>query len=391
MAPPAPRGGRPWRARVRALHRWFGLLAALWLLLLSLTGSAIVFYDELDRWLNPGLRLVPAGAAMAPVEVVAGNAAGALPGFRPRFVDLPNRAGDTVMLLGSAPLPGGGEGAVQLFADPRDGAVLGWRLVEPLSLAPRDLMNGLYALHMDLMLGPAVAWFLGLVALGWVLDHGAAALLAFPPRARWQEAFRVQGRRWGLRWLFDLHRAWGVWLFPVTLVLAVTSVTLAWHEDTRALARLAFPVSERLHEGFADAPPGAARAIGVDEALRRAVGDDLSGVDSVVLLARTGAYGIRRFDPRDMDGYGRLWTYVSMADGRVMGERHDRGEGAADAFFAWQYPLHSGKGLGLPGRLLVLAGGLATAGLCVTGLWLWWRRRPALPRRGPRERCPGSP
>lgn len=62
-----------------------------------------------------------------------------------------------------------------------------------------------------------------------------------------------------------------------------------------------------------------------------------------------------------------------MEGGQVREQRHDLGAG--DVFFAWQYPLHSGKGLGLAGRLLVLAGGLSTAMLCLTGLWLWWKRR----------------
>lgn len=359
-----------WRPLARRLHRWFGLLAVLWLLPLALTGSAITFYDELDRWLNPDWRTVALSDNPPALDRALAAASQQLPGFTARFVDIPNRAGDSIAIVGSAPMGGGEAVSVQLFADPRDGSLLGWRETEVLSFDRRHLMDTLYALHMDLMLGPVMVWILGLMALFWIIDHIIATALSFPALAKWRASFAVGGRGFSLKWLFDLHRAGGLWLFPITFILAVTSLTLTWHEETRDAARLLVPVSERLHYGF-PVLPVAAPAIGVEQAVAFAGG----GVDSVVLLPRYGVYGVRRFDDRDMDGYGRLWVYVSMMDGRLLGSRHDRGEGGGDLFFAWQYPLHSGKGLGLPGRILVLLAGLATAGLCITGLWLWWRRR----------------
>ncbi len=359
-----------WRPLARRLHRWFGLLAVLWLLPLALTGSAITFYDELDRWLNPDWRTVAASDAPPALDRALAAASQHLPGFTARFLDRPNRADESITIVGSAPIDGGEVVSVQLFADPRDGSLLGWRETEVLSFDRRHLMDTLYALHMDLMLGPVMVWILGLMALFWIIDHIIATALSFPALAKWRASFAVAGRGFSLRWLFDLHRAGGLWLFAITFVLAVTSLTLTWHEETRDATRLLVPVSDRLHYAF-PVQPVTAPVIGVEQAVALAGGT----VDSVVLLHRYGVYGVRRFDERDMDGYGRLWVYVSMTDGRLLGSRHDRGQGAGDLFFAWQYPLHSGKGLGLPGRILVLLAGLATAGLCITGLWLWWRRR----------------
>jgi uncharacterized iron-regulated membrane protein len=163
-------------------------------------------------------------------------------------------------------------------------------------------------------------------------------------------------------------------MFPATLVLALSGVCLTWYEESRAVVGLFSPVSSRLHETFAEAAPGAAR-IGVNDALARAAPSLESAVDSVVVVARGAVYGIRSFDERDLDGYGRLWTYVSMLDGRIIAQRHDNGTSAGDAFFAWQYPLHSGKSFGIAGRSLILLAGLGTAALCSTGFVLWWRRR----------------
>ena len=68
------------------------------------------------------------------------------------------------------------------------------------------------------------------------------------------------------------------------------------------------------------------------------------------LFPRARAYAVRTFDAaRDPDDQGRLWTYVNMESGAIMGQRHDVGTSAGDLFLGWQYALHSGKFAGLPG------------------------------------------
>lgn len=379
-----------WRSVLRVWHRWFGLGASLWLLLLALTGSAITFYDELDTWLNPDLRTVDAAAAVTgvavSVEVALRNAQAALPGFEPRHVDLPNVAGETVWMLGRVVDDAGVRG-VQVFVHPFDGQVLGWREIEHLALDRRHLMDVLYGLHIDLMLGPMMTWLLGLVALLWVFDHVAALLLAVPRRIAWRDAFRVAGQPGSGRRRLDLHRAPGMWLLALTFVMALTGVTLAWPDASRDAVRLVSPVSERLDFSFPETSD-AMRAVDADQAIALGARDKDAQVDSLRVLPHVGAYAVRTFHPRDLDDQGRMWTYVSMADGRILGRRHDNGDSPGDLFFAWQYPLHSGKAFGLAGRIAVCIAGLVTAALCITGLWLWWRRRRWIPARrglGPGE------
>ncbi|MGA4815292.1 PepSY domain-containing protein [Pseudomonas aeruginosa] len=42
-----------------------------------------------------------------------------------------------------------------------------------------------------------------------------------------------------------------------------------------------------------------------------------------------------------------------------------------------QYPIHGGRIAGLPGRIAIAALGLAIAGLSLTGVYIWWRKRRA--------------
>lgn len=372
MTAAAPRPGRGRRA-MRLWHRFFGLAAALWLLLLALTGSVIAFHDEVDGWLNADLHTIASDVRVTPdVDAALRTAQATLTGFVPRYIDLPDAPRESLSMLGSAPL-GDADATVQMYFDPRDARLLGWRQLGHLSLHPRHLLDTLYVIHTEMLLHETGVWLIGLVSLLWLLDHFAGLALAVPRLAGAWGALLVRGRGLNLRRLYDLHRAPSLWLWPVTLVLALSGWCLTWYPPTRALASMVSPVSERLHEYFpdAEAPTGASLNAAVSRVRALVQGE----IDSVLWIGRKAAWGVRSFDPRDVDDFGRLWTYVSMQDGRILGQRHDTGSSAADTFFAWQYPLHSGRAFGMPGKALVAVAGLGTAGICVSGVWLWWRRR----------------
>lgn len=364
------------RRALRLWHRWFGLVAGLWLLLLALTGSAITYYDELDTALNGDLRRVAkvgTPSVPAPVTTALAGAEAMLPGFQARHIDLPNHPHESLWLIGSAVVDGKSTG-VQVFAHPQTGTIVGWRRSGVWSLDRRYLPDLLYGLHVDLLVAPWVTTVFGFISLLWLIDHGLALALALPKLALWREALSVKGRRGSLRRLFDWHRAPGLWAWPVTFVLALTGVTLAWPDLSRDVVRPLAPVSERLEYSLPDraVTPG----LSIDQAMDRVAHADQ--IDSLRPLPDKGVYAIRTFDPRDLDDQGRLWTYVDMETGAIVGRRHDLGEGPGDAFFAWQYPLHSGQAFGEFGRTLVFLGGLVTAALSVTGLMLWLRRRRPL-------------
>jgi uncharacterized iron-regulated membrane protein len=349
-------------------------LGGLWLLLLALTGSAIAFYNELDAWLNPDLRTVAQSVdTPAAVDEALARAGAALPGFAASNILMPTDPQGTIWILGNAPMGGERPQAVHLFADPRDGRVLGWREPGRIELDRRHAMDVIYALHIDLLAGEWMTLFFGLVSLAWLVDHMIALRLALPRLVKWRDAFVVTGKPGSVRRLFDWHRAPGMWAWPATLVLALTGVTLAWPITSRDAVALVSPISGRLHETWPDVEPPV-RPVTLAQAIS-SVTDDPMQVHSVRVLPDHAAFAVRTYDPRDPDDQGRLWTYVAMADARLIAQRHDNGASAGDLFFAWQYPLHSGKAFGAVGRWIVFASGLVTCMLIVTGWVLWWRRR----------------
>ena len=68
-------------------------------------------------------------------------------------------------------------------------------------------------------------------------------------------------------------------------------------------------------------------------------------------------------------------TRLGRGLGALLGERQPWKGTAADIFVQAQFPLHSGRILGLPGRILISFMGVVVAMLSVTGVIIWWRKR----------------
>jgi hypothetical protein len=66
-------------------------------------------------------------------------------------------------------------------------------------------------------------------------------VLAFPNPRRWTESFRIRRGARGHRFTFDLHRASGLYVFPITLVLSVSGVAFNWPDATRAAVNAVSP------------------------------------------------------------------------------------------------------------------------------------------------------
>ncbi|MEO9600396.1 PepSY-associated TM helix domain-containing protein [Parasphingorhabdus sp.] len=361
------------RTGLKLWHRWFGILIGGWLILLAITGMAIAWYDELDIALNPDLRQTEISHhTPVPLDMIVANAKAALPGLSVNNALLAPETGYTHWLIGRQALPDGSMRAMQVFVDPGSGTVEGWRESGALRFDRHHLLDLLYGLHTELLAHEVGATIVGIIGLFWLFDHFFALPLAFPNRQKWQDAFRIAGRKGGLRRLFDWHRAKGMWLWLLTFTIALTGVTLSFPNASRELVQPLSPISGRLHETMPETDDEI--GIGIDDAISR-VTADISQVHSVRIFPAVGQYAVRTYDDRDPDNQGRLWTYISMKDGTITGNRHDIGESGGDLFFAWQYPLHSGHAAGIVGRLIVTLVGLMTLLLCYSGLRLVWRRR----------------
>jgi len=387
------------RSLLVLLHRWFGLAAALFLFIAGATGAVISWDHELDEWLNPQLyQAQSAGTAGQPLPALAlaAKIEAADPRVRVVFMPLDIEPGHTFTASVSPRVdPATGKlfepGYNQVALDPVSGAIQGQREWGKVSLTRENLLPFLYKLHYTMHIPDGWGiefgmWFMGLIGIAWVLDTLIALWISFPSWAAWRRSFAFRWQAGSHKLTFDLHRSGGMWVYLLVLMLAVTSVAMNLRDEVmRPLVSLFSPLAPSPFASRAAAPPGkpieplvpAPRAVELAraEAQRRGWTAPAGGL---FLSTDFGVWGVGFYTAANSHGDGGLgnpWLYFDSRSGAPAGADVPGSGSAGDIFLQSMFPLHSGRIIGLPGRVLLSLMGAAIALLSVTGVLIWARKR----------------
>jgi uncharacterized iron-regulated membrane protein len=372
----------------------------------GLTGSVIAFAQEIDCWLNPELYEIASVGTPLSLATLAQRVEQSDPEIRVMRMEPPLGIRESALLT-VEPKHGSGSDEVpqrvydQVFADPATGAVLGTRLWGAVRLDRAHLVPFLYKLHYDLHIpGPWGAWLMGAIACAWCLDCFIGLYLTFPRRrflAKWGRAWKIKPRAGAFRTSLDLHRAGGLWLWFLLLLLAVSSVSLNLRQEVfTPIVSMFSPVTPSVFDLRVPDDMDRRPALSFDEVAARAqqraqrLGWTMD-LGSVAYVASHDVFGVRLDAESFWTGDSRF-LYLDGRDGRLLG-REVLGDGTVgDIFIAAQFPLHSGRIGGLAGRIAVCIAGLAVTALSITGVIVWWvkRSRRHVPRAAAGPAAPAS-
>jgi uncharacterized iron-regulated membrane protein len=357
------------------VHLWAGLSLGLVLIVLSLTGSILVFRAEIDAWLRPDLlRVEPSGPRVAPSDALR-TAEAAFPDATPRLLQLPQSA-DAPYIVWLADNR-------HVFVDSYRGAVRGVRGVD------EGWMNALLVLHTELFAGATGAWIVGLSGLLLVLLCGTGLVLWWPhvlfSKRAWRAALGIARRRLN----YDLHRAGGFYTTIFLLVIALTGSGLVFYQGTGRFLNWATGSDAPLPPPTVE--PAAGQRTSIDAALRvarRALPD--ARATFVYLPTAPGApLTVRLRATGEWHPNGRSFVYLHPRSGRLLRADDARQSGLGARLLHALYPLHVGSPGGWPLQIAYVLLGLAPTVLSVTGTIIWYRRWRKKQRRlrAPRERA----
>jgi uncharacterized iron-regulated membrane protein len=404
------RAVRPYsiKAAFVLLHRWVGLAIAAFLFVAGLTGALISWDHELDQWLNPHLLRAPSrGELLSPYEL-ASRVEAADPRAFVTYLPFHAKIGDSVSILVDARVdPATGElfelGYNQVFVDPVSGMILGRREWGAVGLDVEHLIPFLYKLHYSLCV-PELwgvdkwgVWFMGVIALLWLLDCFVAFYITTPsPRRapsgdgraiwrRWKPAWQIKLTSTRYRICFDIHRASGLWCWALLFALALTAASLNLEKEVaRPLVGLFATFTPTPHDQRQARPrnePIMPRLSMMEiEARAReeaALRNWREPIGAIGYEQEYGIYSVQLFSPggdHGAAGVGPAELYLDANDGCSLGDRRPWRGTAGDVFLQIQFPLHSGRIAGLPGRIAVSLMGALVAILSATGVVIWWKK-----------------
>jgi uncharacterized iron-regulated membrane protein len=343
-------------------HLGVGMVAGVLMSLTGLTGSLLVFGDEIDRLLNPALLRVQPDAQRVPLDKVMIDVRSAFPDRRIHRIHLayePESSLEVCFAEGADPSC--------VYVNPYTGARLGVR-VPTLSFKGQ-----LFSFHRRLCSGPVGETLVGIEgALLIALSLTGLSLWTHVRRPAWRRRPSAAATPYVRR--FDLHRLVGLCALPLLLVLAATGTAMIFR-----------PTFEGTLNSLASTPmPGppsvsattSAMSLSLDAVLRtiRMAVPDAEPTYVILPASPIASLAVRARVRGEWLPKGRSFIYVHPLTGTILRVDHAFKSPIGYRVGSALYPLHVGLLGGMPTRALLSLVGLTPAMLWWTGTLMWWRR-----------------
>ena len=348
------------------VHKWVGLVLAILVIPLSLSGAALVWHDALDRIVDPARYAVTGNTLVAPDSYVAAARAALKHGERIASLTMPGDGGPVIVAASpaSAPARPGPPRRTMVYLDPPTARVL------EVSPSTGGLVRFLHVLHGSLQLPGVGRSIVGWIGVAMMVSCFTGLWLWWPTVGKWTRGFRFRRHR---DVETNLHHLFGFW---VALPLFVLSLTGAWIAFPQVFGMIAGEPSRS--RGGPDrgammparplARPAQPLAVAIGKA--RAIVDNAS-LRSVTWPTDLSADWTVTFQGRGQGGGAPIGVKVADDTGGATAAPARPQGGVA----RWMRRIHDGTDMGVLWQVIIFLGGILPAVLAVTGVIMWWRAR----------------
>jgi len=392
----------------RVIWRWHfyaGVFIGFLVIVMAVTGGIYLLQNEIEEIAYAHLqRVTPSPTRVSyqqQVDAATQAVKESFPDHSPQqlYVDsVPHRS--TKIFFRGEP----GPPFIDVFVNPHDGQVLGMTRSDQ---GLRWLFPFLLTIHRGMIGGTAGRIIVELTAC-WTIILVITGLCLWWPR-NWRQVagvwtLRRQAKTYTL--LRDLHVLTGLYLSPFIVLIAATGLwyTIFMGDYGQHIANCleqGKPIFEGRQKGNRPRPE---KRVASSESEPAANLDD----QSLLPLEEFVTIGQQRFpgktisvslrsQPANQIDIGAInppntpgpLFFTSLKfnrqDGTEIPAKKAVQKTLVQQWGNWNYPLHIGTILGMPSKIAWLIAVLSLVFLPVTGLWMWWQRRPAgswgLPRR----------
>jgi uncharacterized iron-regulated membrane protein len=334
------------------------LISGVFVFVLAITGSVLVFEPELDRLFHPQLSYVkPSGSMLSLGEI--GEAVSKQFSGEPIVAYLPSGSPN---LSFEVILPRG-----IVCVNQYTGEVLGTRMRgQTVFGLARDL-------HVRLASGDV-----GRIVMRW---SGVAMLVSLISGLYlWWPARRVGiGGGWrSTRFWFDLHNSVGILSLAPLLVLAVTGTVVGFKDQAAALLDKALganPVSGK-QSVERQLVSSAAEVITADQAVAIARAQMPGAIAYRVQMPQYGGvYRVSLDYPRDRVAGDHNLVAIDPSNGRIIFSTRSSGLSSSERILATNEAIHTGEVLGMPSRIVAWLSCVVVPVQLISGLLLWLRKK----------------
>lgn len=333
-------------------HSWFGLIAGLFLLLMGLSGSILVFHKQLDSWFFSD-QLQQNFSGTQQLDLAVENVQKVYPGWDTRIKQF--KAGEVLVF----DLRNQKERRY-VFVAPDTGEIQ--KEINANTHFTSWLLKLHYSLHAGaigriLVLLFGIIFFLSL--LSGIILYRKSIFKTF--------AFRVKLNRKNSRNFYSsLHRYVGVWALLLNLVLVITGIVLAYTVAKSGLNPL-------------PAPSGPQVEISIQNSLDKINKDYPNFTPTYIRLPLNENADITVFGKFSEDAfyYSEFYNYIGLdyREAEITSVKKVAEASFSDKLASTVMPLHYAEFGGLPIKVLYCLIGLSGPFLSVSGFFIWQKRK----------------
>lgn len=200
------------------VHLWTGIGVGLYVFMICITGSALVYRNELFRAATPAPVIQSTAGGRLTDDQLRAAAVGVYPGYAVTSISRPRNPNRAVDLR----LARNGTEKHRLF-DPYTGKDLG-------DAVPRAflLVTGLLDLHDNLLAGSTGRAVNGIGAIFLLVLCLSGAVIWWPGIGKWRRSLWPEWKANWRRLNWGLHSAFGFWFFFIVLLWGITGIYLCF-------------------------------------------------------------------------------------------------------------------------------------------------------------------
>jgi uncharacterized iron-regulated membrane protein len=228
------------------VHLWTGIGLGIYIFVISLTGSALVYRNELYKHYTAGPHVVPVLEKRLTKEELSSFATRAHPGYSVSYIwESKNKNEATEVWLSR------NNDKLQRLFDPFTGEDLGDSI-------PRQIriLKWTADLHTDLLFGPTGRIVNGIGGFFLTLICLTGIVIWWPGVKNWKRSLGVQ---WSANWKrlnWDLHSAAGFWTLSIVFIFGITGAYVVFTMPFQRVINFFAPLNVyKLPEEFSQAAP----------------------------------------------------------------------------------------------------------------------------------------
>jgi uncharacterized iron-regulated membrane protein len=357
----------PLRKVLFQIHLWLGLVLAIYVIVIGLTGSILVFRGDLQKLTFPEFFTVDRhGEPDAPLATILAELQHRYPGTQVSGLDYPTQRRQTYLTYLIR-----GDQFLTVFSHPVTARVIG-------ELPKTSWITRLQDLHYDLLGGRTGRTISGIAAACLTGMFLSGLILWWPGISRWTRSLWIDTRSGWRRINWDLHSVTGFWLFALLAMWAISGVEFAFPQPFRKAVNAISPLTvARIPQS---GPAGSSTLQAVDFIERaRSVEPNTKPALLVMASDRRSAVLVQVTPTLHSEIYpsDEISLYFDQYTGALLERRasSDQAATVGDVIMKWIGPLHTASFAGRAIHVLWAIFGLSFPILAITGFVMWWNRR----------------